>query len=816
MLLSLAHCKLMKGRSRNASLAGLAVISFLLSGVDQSQTLADWPAIAGRSKPKQSVSNSSAKPDSKAAQTINGVLDEARVAERNGDLDRALLIAGRARRLADIATRGKPENVLLFHNATAYLNTLQAKQNEQIAVRSRSTPTTKPVVQQPTVARIPTPIETPTDFVPPRPSEGLSVVQQEPSVVNQSNPIVDPEVQSIQNEDPSPAPLRIESEKIAVAQDLWLGPVIRSRSSSLHPSEREPARVPLSSTFNSSEIKRNSEIELLANEEKPTAAPVVTNSVITKVVDANKVRPTESKTKIPLRRAKPLLTVDMIMSAQDGFIPPSPTGTPEEPPKNTISPATIEPQTLAVEETKIEADKPKLKLRKRFTARDLEDEPARTEIVETPVSNEDRPGMVRLDNLTESDVFETPSDAIDNETLTLNLDAESQSPSVAADESVPPTNVVIAQEDEKDPFEEDVPVPVVAESGSFPADEVRDLKRRLDSIAELQPGAMESDEFELATNDLAESIAANEATAETEEHIVETPAESEAVVLQKDVDFTEVSETEVNQTLPPLFARQPIVGTTSLIRWRAIENDTILGARLRPASRSVPSDLRESLRSDDSSVESSTVSHRSLFALPSVHFGRNAGELESSTPETDSKPIIGETRVQLRGNLWDNATTPTLDGYSGSISGSAKSVNSDDWALAPPTPDANVEQTSFDHQQPTSSASSDWEDDNSVPSIGTITIPPTTKHVSMYEAEFVPQVESTGHSLDKAESLDAQAEETQSEDTVEIPQLSFRDKLELLIGFLGLSSSTLSGAVCGALIVAGIWVIRAMTRANQA
>ena len=821
------------GRIRYALLAGAASVAFLFIAAESDVVAADWLTFPGIVKPKGATAPNGT---TKTARSINALLDEARAAEKEGQFDRALIIAERARRLADISARGKPENDVMYRSATTYVNQLKQKKGDEIAaqagMKSRKRSTVELSSFEPKSEVAQTPPQDQTSVANNAKSETLNVKSEAATVTavdgdgNDEKVVDRPVVVSPEKKtsvvttpaDPMPKQPVVQSRpqtrkrfipsannQANSDDDIWDSPLIGStnhqQSSDRRSSDDRRAESAIAA---SKEITR----------EPPVANPAAIHESVPEITDAAEATGSVTKTRIPLRRAKKPLTVEMIMASQVTELPPSPS------PLANSSTADSGRATLTtdappiIESAKIASEKPKIKIRHRFTARDLEEEPKQDEIAGLPVPADDGPSINPMDKSLPYEKSKTPNELLANDDTTPIQSAEEDlgldESSLAMSEMSERTRVDQSVELEKDPFEDDASNENVPKDNEFPAEQVRELKDRLDSIAALQPGA----------------ILTNEATDRIRE-LFEEDSESDKdgdrpfVTLRRSADDTDdrpAKDEEKEETVTASSTRTPIIGTTTFIRWRAStdeSNNSRAWNDLKSKADMLPSDLRQSSRDEHSFTESPRRSDLPLISLPSIQIGGSSQAAGRDTVELSSN--AKGNRPQLRGSLWDNATAPSIEGYSGTVAGSSGTGTESnvetkrrDWLLAPPTPDSSVEQTSFDHPRDSQNHRQDG-DLSSIPTLEAIVIPmplsATTADWSDSESEPGQPIR---HSWDSAN-----ADESETEGSLTVPPLSFTDKLELIFGVSGSGTSVLYGALGLALVVAGLWVVRSMARADR-
>ena len=817
------------GRIRYALLAGAASVAFLFIAAESDVVAADWLTFPGIVKPKGATAPNGT---TKTARSINALLDEARAAEKEGQFDRALIIAERARRLADISARGKPENDVLYRSTTNYVNQLKQKKGDEIAAqagmksRKRSTVELSSFEPKPGVAQ--TPPQHRTRVASNAKSEAINARSEAATVTAVDGDADDDEIFD--------RPLVVSPEKkpsvaTAPTEPMPKQPVVQSRpqtrkrfapsANDQENSDDDVWNSPLIGSTNHeqrsarrSSNDRRAESAIAASKEITREPPVANAAAIQesvpKVTDATEATGSVAKSMIPLRRAKKTLTVEMIMASQVTELPPSPSPSANSSTADSGRATLITEDPPVIESVKIASEKPKIKIRHRFTARDLEEEePKQDEIAGLPLPADDGPSINPMDKSLPYEKSKTPNELLANDDTTPIQSAEEDlgldESSLAMSEMPERTRVDRSVDLEKDPFEDDAPNDNTPKDNEFPAEQVRELKDRLDSIAALQPGAILSNE---ATDRIRELF--------EEDSESDKDGDRPFVTLRRGTDYTDDCPAKDEETVTASSTRAAIIGTTTYIRWRAStdeSNNRRALNDLKSKSDMLPSDLRQSSRDELSFTESPRRSDLPLISLPSIQIGGSNQVAGRDTVELSSN--AKGNRPQLRGSLWDNATAPSIEGYSGTVAGSSGTESNvetrrRDWLLAPPTPDSSVEQTSFDHPRDSLNHRQDG-DLSSIPTLEAIVIPmPLSETTADWSDSESESGQPNRHSWDSAN-----ADESETEGSLTVPPLSFTDKLELIFGVSGSGTSVLYGALGLALVVAGLWVVRSIARADR-
>ena len=354
----------------------------------------------------------------------------------------------------------------------------------------------------------------------------------------------------------------------------------------------------------------------------------------------------------------------------------------------------------------------------------------------------------------------------------------------------------------------------------FPTRQVNELKQRLESAISLQPGEItKSATIDLLSERLVEEM-------DDQSSIAETASPTDALAQNRDSLFKDHVDFDSSIPSSQSNARTTIVGRTSMIRWRAASHDvegTHPGRRGLSKSTEQPSDLRQSLREVSTFEPLSETGSRSLFSLPTVKLRiktetmRNAstGEVGVGTAGSPLTP-----RAEVKGSLWENAMAPTIDGYSGSIAGGTMSgaVSNDDPASAPlPPPGPSVAQTSFDSP------------DASYNRFGTSKSARTTgltlQSGKVFDAALATSETSQGferpemavkNASFKKPSLKSRSDQIDGA-TASSHELLTNGPIERVASLCGISTSTAStilGIIGMAMVISGLWTVRAIVRSS--
>ena len=352
---------------------------------------------------------------------------------------------------------------------------------------------------------------------------------------------------------------------------------------------------------------------------------------------------------------------------------------------------------------------------------------------------------------------------------------------------------------------------------NFPTQNVLELKRRLDSVTALNPGGillpvsveLLSDSFN-NSNDLATDE-------ELRQEILKLRQRGKSILESPTADTTSPSieagfDPIDSRSLRASPSRNSVVGKTSLIKWRPAKDET---ASVTTANRSMtktaefPNELRQSLPSPILPPSSATPgsAEQPWFSLPSVRIGQS--------DNTNSQPLVVSTqpRHELRGSLLDNATAPSIDGSSGSISGASKKdgIEAGTSNPAPPPPAGfSVKQASFGSpDEPIRRHCRSRRDLDS------------TSLAKQEEMGGLASIRATASTPNLAEIDDAEdpSEADQKIGLKDATQPQSTDGfVDRLAQFLGLPSSTVSsllGTSVIMMIAAGLWIVRSTVRVKN-
>ncbi|WP_010582332.1 hypothetical protein [Schlesneria paludicola] len=344
----------------------------------------------------------------------------------------------------------------------------------------------------------------------------------------------------------------------------------------------------------------------------------------------------------------------------------------------------------------------------------------------------------------------------------------------------------------------------------FPSRQVHELKQRLESALSLQPG----DVAKSATIDLLSERLIRDS--EEDSFVEDSATQDDAAPASDESLFdaeTEAAPVRVKHS--PISSRTPIVGRTSMIRWRAANSaHDGLAAEKRTTAKStqVPLDLRQSLRDGGQLEALSETGTQSLFSLPTVKLRSATNSALAGSADTFNGPATESTltpRTEIRGSLWDNAIAPTIEGYSGSIVGRpearADAAEGDNLAPLPP-PAPSVAQTSFDSPAALNGRFGQTK--------------ANTKSLARLESEtrIEPTLESTrnGFAAKKASSK-TRSDTTVDHATSSSQALLLNGPIERMAFVFGISTSTAStvlGIIGLTMVISGLWTVRAIVRSS--
>jgi|GEM_PF-5580397 len=416
------------------------------------------------------------------------------------------------------------------------------------------------------------------------------------------------------------------------------------------------------------------------------------------------------------------------------------------------------------------------KLRPRFDIRetaDLKPVPARTEVQQ--VQNRG-PVITPMDVSPADHAFFEEQDRL----LTL---AEKEAASTASTDEAPLSDELISAFDTEEGVAEEEQIAELRSDlrlskrldDEFPADKVRELQQRLDSAAALKPGAIP---------DFLSSTLIQE-PADPADNELNSAIVAPIVKLRKPAQRMNDFRTSDPASVVGGEGARQVIGLTQMVTWqpaKAASRPVVTEAIIQP----LPEDLRQSLRgagpsdgSNDFAVSGSTIPKDSRI-------GRSAAT--TTTPD----------RSRLRGSLWDNATAPSPDGFSGSIGArSEHKETTSNPTIAPPPPTSEVKQTSFDsahdlfHRDYGDRAETD---------AGSATTSADMKIAS----------ESKRPSGGRARRLDDQTDSTRA-----MLANGPIERVALLFGIPTKTASSILGAAGIVLLIAGLWTVRAVIRTEK-
>ena len=411
------------------------------------------------------------------------------------------------------------------------------------------------------------------------------------------------------------------------------------------------------------------------------------------------------------------------------------------------------------------------------------------------------PGIVHLSSEPDaSDIAASLDEEVKQGTQWADAVSEPETESLSKPASKPP-EVAEVSEDWAGSLSE------IPSEDDFDSDKVLQLKRRLDSVTSLQPGEIAS---VLSVDLLSDSF--NEPSDDW--------AELELPIIHTRRTRHTTTESSASDAAPRMAetARPPVIGHLSMIKWRVAKDDPAASSsegKSSSKSASLPSDLRQQLRD----VPTSTSESRSRSAT--VSRTKTTSEKSATTAQQESPISWGsssshhETPVRplLRGSLWDNATAPSIEGYSGSIAGALAPSAEDSTAAttAPlPPPTTAVEQTSFDtpdelfkRRRQSKFATETKSSSEQIAFV--IPLPPPEER-----SHYGQELGGTGESAATATPVEAINEPTESlqVDLAKGPV----DRLAYLFGISKTTAATMLGALMMLALLGGMGVVRALVR----
>lgn len=246
-------------------------------------------------------------------------------------------------------------------------------------------------------------------------------------------------------------------------------------------------------------------------------------------------------------------------------------------------------------------------------------------------------------------------------------------------------------------------------NNDFPSKMVLELKRRLESCEALQPGEIAArpvsnpltEFFESDEEASSETVVAQSAStlpeATNDASWDDSPSTEVAELAEGTPDRIAEASEPIGEASSKRVVKAEVTARMSLIQWRAASHtDAPASKSSDEVVKSLP-DIRESV------TPGAQDENDSLFKLPSVSIS-----LKDGAKPVDHPPGPASRTPPLQASAWDNAAVPD-DAPHGivSLGHRAKSENSMNMEIAPPAP---VEQISFNgrqHQDRTGSHASD-------------------------------------------------------------------------------------------------------------
>ena len=357
----------------------------------------------------------------------------------------------------------------------------------------------------------------------------------------------------------------------------------------------------------------------------------------------------------------------------------------------------------------------------------------------------------------------------------------------------------------------------------FPTKKVLELKRRLDTAAALQPGEISR----IVTADLSDDSEDRQQSEDGSNGLFSVRS-----LKHRDLFRDLPAETSI----APRDARKPTTARAAMIQWRAVNESRPESQAARNPDKSqssrLPEDLRQSMREKSTSTREILPSstEKPPFSLPLVSGGLAIGNATSG-PDLDllrmqrvvemgtaTKAFAGNAddsshsgqrsvQTELRGSLWDNATAPSIEGYSGSIQGASipiesVSEQSNDAPLPPRIVD--VEQTSFYSPGELINRQHRTRSDRR---------PPLATERETPSAPIATSTESVARPLESYAPRRNRAVKTQESDQAESSRAILASNvIERLAILFGIPISTASSMLCAAglaMLIAGLWMVRA-------
>ena len=329
------------------------------------------------------------------------------------------------------------------------------------------------------------------------------------------------------------------------------------------------------------------------------------------------------------------------------------------------------------------------------------------------------------------------------------------------------------------------------------------LKTSLGSDAEKQTGFEETqDESVVVVNHEISSQRENAAPADNSDPVATRPAGTFKLRASfRDPRVTSTGQQTTEKGIPGETVAKPDStsatsntdgkrdsGRSTMIQWRSKKNETSTGSDAR---------ANEKASAEPTSNVTRQANHHS------ISMRRSSGASANSTDADivgSSHGSASEVRRELRGSIWDNASAPPVDGDSGTA-GSRVEVRKK--APLPPG-GAGIKQTSFsdsERQSRADSVSNANSDSRSVAQPENVT--------SSTEDSLVTDLDSEASSPSRQNKRPRATEDDHAASTRAILSSGPIERLARLTGIPSSSASALLGVIGIAMLIGGLWMIRA-------
>ena len=601
-------------RLRSSLFVALASLSTI--AIPQNDAHAGWWPMSPKQKPAEGAEP---KTPGGASEMIQKLTKEAKAQEAEGNFEQAISLASRALRISErVSNTTKSDPEISPASIARYENDLRLKKAEK-SVKRVERPGKPPHADPATpVVRAPArPKATAAEINPPVPRKVVAVKPPETKtdrkVATQDRQIVAQQPPKVQSR-PMPSTVVAARKPLTAGADTAAKPVAQSTT--------PKTSAPLPDDFFDKEFRSGSDTV----NQKPKSRSIAR---------------TDNEVKVT--------SFDDDKTAQ--VRPKSRQQTPDRVPNS----------------DRVDMPAP-LKLRTQYTSSELA-EFLQTTASAKPAANSGRPtihpraGLQQADNTLPEPRRILPVAAEEDPNPEAKSEAKTEVESVANfDDDFDPKPGEQADQKPENHFSQD----------DFPVEKVRQLKRRLETAAALEPGAV------------APAVASNFDEDSEDDFASKPSSKSDSVFrLRKPRNpFPEFSK-EISEPIATNTSRHPDVGHSSMVKWRPAKEEPEARDRKADLKDShLPEDLRQSLRGPAGST--SNDMSPSLMSQSSVDFKgstNNAKSRRSDPPVGSFSDNRSSAGTLGPGSLWDNATAPSLDRDFGASSVTSNTIT---FHLTPP------------------------------------------------------------------------------------------------------------------------------------